>query len=195
MTTRPFPWKCGTCRERAVAPTTLATYTSELEHDGRKYKVTLNEFRVLQCERCQTVMLDDEASTKLSDALRAAAGLLMPAEIRKNREELGFTQKQLAGYLRIAESTLSRWETGAQIQQRSMDAFLRGFFQVPELRSFLGTPGWDWFAHLGESTLTSGYSWTGTWKSQVPSKVGGVQDITAHVEQGGHSRPASGMAA
>jgi hypothetical protein len=43
-------------------------------------------------------------------------------------------------YLQIADATLSRWETGAQIQQRSMDRLLRGFFFVPEFRRFLGAP-------------------------------------------------------
>lgn len=137
MKTKPFPWKCGTCRERAISPTDLPSYVADLEHDGRKYRIILDNFQVFRCSRCGTVMLDDEASRKLSDALRTAAGLLLPSDIRKNREALGLTQEGLARYLFIAESTLSRWETGAQIQRRGMDAFLRAFFQVPELRSFL----------------------------------------------------------
>jgi hypothetical protein len=40
----------------------------------------------------------------------------------------------------IAEATLSRWETGAQIQQRAMDAFLRVFFRSAEARGVLGVP-------------------------------------------------------
>jgi DNA-binding transcriptional regulator YiaG len=77
---------------------------------------------------------------RLSDALRATAGLLQPGEIRAGREALGLTQKELANYLQIAEATLSRWETGAQIQQRSLDKLLRGFFGVEEFRRFLGMP-------------------------------------------------------
>jgi hypothetical protein len=37
----------------------------------------------------------------------------------------------------VAVFTLSRWETGAQIQQRSLDRFLRAFFKLPELRETL----------------------------------------------------------
>jgi hypothetical protein len=43
----------------------------------------------------------------------------------------------LADLLGVAVFTLSRWETGAQIQQRSLDRFLRAFFKLPELREAL----------------------------------------------------------
>jgi putative zinc finger/helix-turn-helix YgiT family protein len=82
-------------------------------------------------------VLDDEADEKISEALRTAAGLLSPEKIRRGRETLGLTQKQLAHYLQVGESTLSRWETGGQIQQRSLDRLMRIHFQVPEARRFL----------------------------------------------------------
>jgi putative zinc finger/helix-turn-helix YgiT family protein len=138
MTTlKPYPWKCASCRERAVAPVTLASYAASLEHDGKAYEVELHNLPVLRCGHCGEVVFGDEAEMRLSDALRDAAGLLHPAEIRGRRESLGLTQKQLARRLRIAESTLSRWETGAQIQQKCMDLMLRSFFDLPELRRYL----------------------------------------------------------
>ena len=134
----PSTQKCMVCRERAVSPTKLDSYETELEHDGRKYSISVADLVVLKCRHCGEVYLDEGADERLSEALRAAAGLLSPAEIRKGREGLGLTQKQLASQLRISEFTLSRWETGAQIQQRSMDAFLRVFFQSGEARRLLG---------------------------------------------------------
>src|SRR5271155_1660255 len=128
----PTPTKCLICRERAVSPTTLASYAAEMEHDGRKYALTVADVPVLQCQNCGEIYLDVSANERLSDALRAAAGLLSPTEIREKREGLGLTQKQLASLLRIPEFTLSRWEAGAQIQQGSMDAFLRVIFQSAE---------------------------------------------------------------
>ena len=56
---------------------------------------------------------------------RREARLLAPEEIREGREKLALTQKQFANLLGIGEATVSRWETGAQIQQRAMDRFLR----------------------------------------------------------------------
>ena len=133
-----FPWKCATCHEAGVRPTVLPFYTAVLEHDGRKYDVALNDFHVLECEKCGAIVLDEDAEDRLTDGLRSAVGLLTPAEIRMHRERLGLTQKALANLLAISESTLSRWETGAQIQQRSMDKFLRCFFDLTDVRQFLG---------------------------------------------------------
>ena len=137
----PAPRKCVKCREREVYLTTLPSHVEEMEHDGRKYAVSLQNFEVWQCRNCSETALDDSATQRLTDALRSAAGLLTPVEIRRNREALGFTQQQLADYLRISMFTLSRWETGAQIQQRTMDALLRVFFQSTEARNILGVPG------------------------------------------------------
>ncbi len=133
--------KCMYCRERAVSPTTLPTYSTEMEHDGRKYKISVADFRVLQCQRCGAIILEDAANERLDEALHAAAGILKPAEIRQNREALGLTRQQLADLLRISMFTLTRWETGSQIQQRAMDTLLRLFFQSGEARRILGAPG------------------------------------------------------
>ena len=133
--------KCMTCRQRAVVPVTLPSYSKEMEHDGREYHVEVADFDVLKCSNCGSIVLDDAANDRLFDALRSAAGLLAPSEIRRQREALGLKQKELANLLQISESTLSRWETGAQMQQRCMDRFLRGFFAVEELRRFFGREG------------------------------------------------------
>lgn len=130
--------RCMVCRERAVSPLRLDRYEAELEHDGRKYAVSVPDLTVLKCRNCGETYLDEAADERLSEALRTAAGLLSPSEIRDHREKLGLTREQLANRLRIPESALSRWETGAQIQQRSMDAFLRVFFQSSEARRLLG---------------------------------------------------------
>jgi putative zinc finger/helix-turn-helix YgiT family protein len=140
---KPSPRKCPTCRERAVGAAVLPTYETELEHDGRPYPIRVSHLRVSRCEKCGTILLDDDAGERLDDALRAAAGLLTPAEIREHRKRLGLTQEQLADLLRINVSTLSRWETGAQIQQRTLDAFLRVVFRFPEVRRSLGRESKD----------------------------------------------------
>jgi len=115
----------------------LPSYEAELEHDGRTYKVALENLNVLRCETCGAIILDDQANERISQALRRQARLLTPEEIHANRQALSLTQKQLAGSLGIAEATLSRWETGAQIQQRAFDRFLRVFFLFPSVRAVL----------------------------------------------------------
>ncbi len=132
-----FPWKCRTCREVAVTAV-VVPYDAAVEHDGRTYPIHLPALEVLRCGRCGAVVLDDAADAKIGEAFRAVARLLPPAEIRRRREALGVTQKQLAALLDVSESTVSRWETGSQIQQRAMDKLLRGFFDVPEFRRYVG---------------------------------------------------------
>jgi putative zinc finger/helix-turn-helix YgiT family protein len=109
-----------------------------VEHDGRAYHVELPALEVLRCGHCGAVVLDDAANEKISEAFRREAGLLTPGEIRQQREALQLTQKQLARLLQVAEATLSRWETGGQIQQRAMDLLLRLFFASADVRRRLG---------------------------------------------------------
>ena len=141
----PLVTKCMVCRQRAVSATTLASYAMDMEHDGRKYTISVADFSVLQCQNCGEIYLDGAADERLSDALRTAAGLLSPTEIREKREGLGLTQEQLASLLRIPEYTISHWEAGAQIQQGSMDAFLRVIFQSAErVASWIPTMSNGW---------------------------------------------------
>jgi putative zinc finger/helix-turn-helix YgiT family protein len=134
-----FPCKCASCRERAVRPVTLDSYTADLDHDGRTYTVTVKNLDVLQCERCAKQVIPDDSFDRLTADLRRQAGLLSPEEIKQNRDRLHLTQKALAEYLRVSVSTLCRWETGGQIQQRAMDLLLRAFFHVPDVRKWLDT--------------------------------------------------------
>jgi putative zinc finger/helix-turn-helix YgiT family protein len=101
------------------------SYATTIEHDGRAYRVEVPALTVPQCGHCQASGIDAEADRQISAAFRHAARLLTPEEIREGREKLGMTQKQFASLLGVGEATVSRWETGAQIQQRAMDRFLR----------------------------------------------------------------------
>ncbi len=134
--TRPFPWKCGRCRQREVYPTE-GEYATEFVHDGRSYTVTVPSLRTYRCRNCGEVVLDAEANKQISAAFRRQAGLLTPEEIRQNRKKLGLTQEELAERLSVAEATLSRWENGWQIQQRCLDKLMRLFFELPQARQFL----------------------------------------------------------
>lgn len=137
---KPFPWKCENCGNREVYSDTLGEYATSMDHDGRTYEVRVTNLDVVRCRSCGFVALPNPALRCLSDQLREVVGLMSPEEIRARREGLGLTQKEMAQYLQVAEGTLSRWETGAQIQQRCMDKLLRGFFEVEEFRRLLGVP-------------------------------------------------------
>lgn len=134
--TAPYPWKCGQCRQRAVEPA-VVSYTVEAEHDGRSYTVAIPDLKTPRCQNCGELVLDSAANRQITEALRQQLGLLAPEEIRANREALGMTQRQLAARLGIAEATLSRWETGGQIQQRALDRLLRLYFAFDAVRAAL----------------------------------------------------------
>jgi putative zinc finger/helix-turn-helix YgiT family protein len=133
---RLFSRLCSECRSKAVALATV-DYTVQVDHDGRKYSVHLPALTVPKCGQCGAIFLDEEANREVSAALRRQAGLLTPEEIRAGRARLGLTQKELAARLQVADSTLSRWETGSQIQQRVLDVLLRTYFNVEPARAFI----------------------------------------------------------
>jgi putative zinc finger/helix-turn-helix YgiT family protein len=124
MATGTYPKRCGKCGQKAIRLAKVS-YATTIEHDGRAYRVEVPTLTVPQCGNCQAISIDNEADQQISAAFRREAGLLPPEEIRQGREKLGLTQKQFANLLGVGEATVSRWETGAQIQQRAMDRFLR----------------------------------------------------------------------
>jgi HTH-type transcriptional regulator / antitoxin MqsA len=133
---RPFPWKCRKCGRNAVRAA-IVSYPVEIDHDGRVYAITVHGLKSPLCQECGQVFPDAGANRQLSQEFPRQAKLLTPQQIRRNREALGLTQKQLANIFGFAEATVSRWETGSQFQQRSLDNFLRVFFAFPEVRKAL----------------------------------------------------------
>ncbi|MCI0682893.1 MAG: helix-turn-helix domain-containing protein [Gemmataceae bacterium] len=127
---RQYCKRCAKCRERTVVLAPVS-YTTKMHHDGREYTVTIPDLVVPRCAKCKRFTLDHDASSCIDAAFRKHIDLLSPEEIRSQREALGLTQEELAEKLRIAAATLSRWETGTQIQQRSLDLLLRLFFKNP----------------------------------------------------------------
>ena len=117
-------------------PTTI-DYTAEMEHDGRAYTVNVPSLDVFLCDQCSAKVLPDTSYERLADALRREAGLLMPSEIAAKRAALRLNQKDFAQLLGVAPETVSRWETGGQIQQRVMNEFMLAFFEVPALQAYL----------------------------------------------------------
>jgi|SRR5579884_3531231 len=144
---RPFPWMCAHCGKREIYPAEVE-YTTEIVHDGRPYEVTIPALRTHQCRNCKELVFDADANRQITEAFRRAANLLEPEEIRRRREALGLTQAALAERLEVGTATVSRWETGAQIQQRSLDKLLRLYFGLPEVRRALAPPSRGKFPHL-----------------------------------------------
>ncbi len=121
---------------KTVQPVNLQ-HTSQIKHDGRLYIVKIPALRVPQCGACGELLFDNDADQQISHALREQLGLLSSDQIRKNREDLGLSQRVMAEHLGVAVETISRWETGALNQTRAMDRYLRVYFGVPAARAAL----------------------------------------------------------
>src|SRR3990170_67831 len=124
---RPFPWRCPECGKQEVRPA-VVHHTSEIRHDGRLYTVEIPKLHVPRCADCGELVFDNEADAQIANALRAQLGLLSPEQIRKNREVLKLSQRELAEHLGVAVETISRLENGALTQTRAMDRYLRLYF-------------------------------------------------------------------
>jgi putative zinc finger/helix-turn-helix YgiT family protein len=133
---RPFPWRCPECGKEEVRPATVQ-HTSQIKHDGRLHIVEVPRLRVPQCGACGELVFDNDADGQIAQALREQLGLLSGDQIRKNREDLGLSQRSLAEHLGVAAETMSRWENGALTQTRAMDRYLRIYFSVPAARAAL----------------------------------------------------------
>lgn len=89
----------------------------------------------LRCPKCGEVVLRLQDSKRLGeDAItiyRKKHDLLSADEIRAIRERFNLTQADLARLLRLGANTVSRWESGRNVQTAAMDILLRMIRDLP----------------------------------------------------------------
>jgi DNA-binding transcriptional regulator YiaG len=122
---RPYPWKCGECKAKAVVPA-LISHAAQVKHEGVIHDVVVPELPVHRCDQCKTIVFGEEADHAIRTKLRDDLGLFQPEQIRANRLAFGLTQDELGLFLSCAGETVSRWECGV-IQSRASDKMLRAF--------------------------------------------------------------------
>jgi putative zinc finger/helix-turn-helix YgiT family protein len=95
------------------------------ERNGESFTVSIPG---LVCSKCGFSTVSNKQSGKftqaISDAYRAAHGLLTGAELRRLRIELEMSQQEFAEYLGVGVASVKRWECG-QIQDKAMDELIR----------------------------------------------------------------------
>jgi len=109
---------------------TLKSITGEFQayfddDEGKRKNLLVPNITYQKCDSCGEELLDQDASMKISQAQRAAMGLLSAAEIRAIRQNLGRTQRQMSELLGIGEKTYCRWESGTHFQSEAFDRYLR----------------------------------------------------------------------
>ena len=100
----------------------------------------------LSCPKCGEVVLRYQDSKRLGeDAIaiyRRKHGLLSADELRALRERYGLTQGDLARLLRLGANTVSRWESGRNVQTGAMDMLLRLIRDLPGTGWLRASVGW-----------------------------------------------------
>ncbi len=139
---RPFPWRCPHCLAKEVRPAVMP-YAAKVKHDGIEYTIDIPALEIPKCQNCGELLFSNHVDEQIRDALLDRLRLLTPDQIRAGRKVLSLHQSQLAERLGVAAETISRWETGALIQSRSMDNLLRVYFAIPEVRNVLAGEAQD----------------------------------------------------
>lgn len=95
----------------------------------------------LRCPKCDEIVLRFSDSRRLQeDAIavyRKKHGLLSADEIRGIRQRFGLTQSELARLLHLGANTISRWESGRNVQTEAMEMLLRLIRDLPGSLDYL----------------------------------------------------------
>ena len=95
----------------------------------------------LKCPRCGEIVLRLSDWKRLHEdgtaIYRKRMGLLSADEIRALRKRLGLNQAALARLLRLGANTISRWESGRNVQTGAMDILLRLIRDLPGSVAYL----------------------------------------------------------
>lgn len=95
----------------------------------------------LRCPKCGEILLRLQDSKRLGeDAIaiyRKRHGLLSADEIRAIREHFDLTQADLTRLLHLGANTISRWESGRNVQTEAMDILLRMVRDLPQSLAYL----------------------------------------------------------
>jgi putative zinc finger/helix-turn-helix YgiT family protein len=135
-------------RRRALADdacprcgTTMADRRSALKVPVNGEEVSVSSALHLRCPKCDEVVLRFSDARRLQeDAIavyRKKHGLLSADEIRAIRERFGLTQSELARLLHLGANTISRWESGRNVQTEAMEMLLRLLRDLPGSLDYL----------------------------------------------------------
>ncbi|MGD1098315.1 MAG: type II toxin-antitoxin system MqsA family antitoxin [Bryobacteraceae bacterium] len=120
---------CPTCGTNMVEKRGTLRLPVNGEEISVPYAVHLN------CPKCAEIVLRFQDSKRLhEDAIaiyRKKHGLLSADEIHAIRERFGLTQADLARLLRLGANTVSRWESGRNVQTAAMDMLLQLIRDLP----------------------------------------------------------------
>ena len=100
--------------------------------------VSVPDVSHLRCPKCGEVVLQvRHLNQSALDRYRRKYGLLASGEIRSLRQRLGLTQVEFGRLVRLGSNTISRWESGRNVQTAAMDVLLRLVRDLPGSLDYL----------------------------------------------------------
>ena len=119
----------GRISERIIVKT--FTYKSQ--------KMLIPNYRIFECDTCEEKVVSSETlrgtEKVLTDFRRKVDDLLTSDEIKRIREKLDKTQKEMAIFLGVGEKNFARYENGQVTQSKTMDTLLRILDTDPNILS------------------------------------------------------------
>jgi putative zinc finger/helix-turn-helix YgiT family protein len=134
--------QCSDCNGRIRTENVRHVFTYGVGPEARDLECTLP---VRICDACGAEYVDEEGEEIRHEAVCRHLNVLTPREIQTLRAQYG-TQASFAALTGIGEASLSRWETGASIQSKAYDNYLRLLQRPENIRSLLSRqriPGVD----------------------------------------------------
>jgi DNA-binding transcriptional regulator YiaG len=128
------------CDQETVVCSTIP-YNAEVKHDGKLHTFLIPELRIDKCTACGEECFSSETDSQISKELRVYLCFLQPEDIRAKLAVLGINQTDFAKRIGVAKESVSRWLTGATIQNRAMDNLMRLFLGMESVRSVLSENG------------------------------------------------------
>jgi putative zinc finger/helix-turn-helix YgiT family protein len=128
--------KCPDCEHGHLVP---FTRDEVLHYDlgDESIKVIARDVPVERCDTCGLIASGSAAAKVRHEAICRAVGLLTPSEIRAVRDRFGWSQQYLADLTDFGIATVSRWERGRLLQNRSANKVLQAIRDCQPFRAYL----------------------------------------------------------
>lgn len=127
------------CPECGQGQLSAISQNEEFDFDlgDKTVKVVAADVPVEQCDQCDEILSGPAAAMVRHEAICRAVGLMTPLEIKSLREAIGWTREQLADYTGFGIATVSLWERGRLLPNRSENNLLSALRDDPTFRGSL----------------------------------------------------------
>ena len=126
---------CPLCESESI-DTFLHSETFRYGSGDSAVTLRVDNLPVRRCTACDSEFIDHEGARLQHEAVCRHLGVLTPSEVREIRKSYGMTTAAFAEATGLGPATVGRWETGALVQNRANDFYLR-LVRIPSVMRIL----------------------------------------------------------